>query len=198
MVVGCGAAFHLAKLCKNFFPRTLIGKVSRRFVELVVPLVARALVLIPPVAPLLLVAAMELRVPRFVPCLCGTAWWRDEAVVEDDAAAGVFCRAWLRGWRGCRGFSGPRPARSAGSSDDAGVRAVGFDHLDALGEHEALGEFVGLSGGFLHHDGVSIGRVRRWAVCRWPSCRRRVPCSEEGQGDRAHEAPLPWRGCGES
>ena len=41
--------------------------------------------------------------------------------------------------------------------DDGGVRAVGFDHLDAFDEHEALRELVGFVGGFLHDDGVGAG-----------------------------------------
>ena len=35
--------------------------------------------------------------------------------------------------------------------------AVGFHHLDAFDEHEALSEFVSRVGGFLHDDGVRAG-----------------------------------------
>ena len=51
VVVGCGAAFHLAELGEDVFEGGLVGEVGGGFVELVVPLVACALVLIPPVAP---------------------------------------------------------------------------------------------------------------------------------------------------
>ncbi len=90
VVVGCGAAFHLAELGEDVFEGGLVGEVGGGFVELVVPLVARALVLIPPVAPFFFVAAVELFIPWFEPCLRGLARRGDEAVVEDDAAGGVF------------------------------------------------------------------------------------------------------------
>ncbi len=40
--------------------------------------------------------------------------------------------------------------------DDGGVRAEGLDHLDALDEHEALGELVG-GGRWASGDGVGDG-----------------------------------------
>ena len=50
--------------------------------------IARALVVVPPSAPGFLVAEVDVVVVGGVPRLRGAA--RDEAVVEDDAAAGVF------------------------------------------------------------------------------------------------------------
>ncbi len=41
--------------------------------------------------------------------------------------------------------------------EDGGVRAEGFHHLDALGEHVALREFVGFGRGLLHDDAVRAG-----------------------------------------
>ena len=53
-------------------------------------------------------------------------------------------RAWLRGWRRVSGFLRSAPISFCRRVlDDARVRAVGFDHLDAFDEHEALGELVG-------------------------------------------------------
>ena len=69
-----------------------VGEVGGGFVELVVPLVACALVLFHqrPNGLRRRSGGCLLSVPWFVPGLCGVARRGDEAVVEDDAAAGVF------------------------------------------------------------------------------------------------------------
>ncbi len=128
---------------RTFFEGRFVGEVGGGLVELVVPLVAGALMLIPPAAPLLLVAAVELVVPGLVPGLRGAAGRGYEAVVEDDAAAGVF------GAHGGEDGDGVGVAEVGADLvleavlDDGGMRAEGFDHLDALDEHVALREFVG-------------------------------------------------------
>ncbi len=198
VVVGCGAALHLAELGEDFFEGGFVGEVGGGFVELVVPLVACALVLIPPVAPLFLVAAMELFVPGFVPCLRGLARRRDEAVVEDDAARWVFGAHGGEDGDGVGVFEVGADFVLQAVDDDAGMRAVGLHHLDAFDEHEALGEFVGDVGGFFHDDAGFVGFYVCSGVCRWPSCRRRVPCSGAGRGGRGRGGLLPWRGCGGS
>ena len=157
VVVGRGAAFHLAELGEDVFEGSFVGEVGGRFVELVVPLVAGALVLIPPVAPFFFVGAMELVVPGLEPGLRGVARRCDEAVVEDDAAGGVFGVHGFEDGDGVGVFEVGADFVLQAVDDDAGVRAVGLHHLDAFDEHEALGELVGVVSGLLHDDGVGAG-----------------------------------------
>ena len=57
---GRGAAFHLAVLGEDVAEVDVVGVVGGRFVELVVPLIAGALVVVPPVAVFFFVAAVQL------------------------------------------------------------------------------------------------------------------------------------------
>ena len=100
--------------------------------------------LIPPVAPFLLVAAMELFIPWFEPGLRGLARRCYEAVVEDDAAGEVFGAHGFEDGDGVRVFEVGGDFVLQAVDDDAGMGAVGPHHLDAFGEHEALGELVGV------------------------------------------------------
>ncbi len=52
--------------------------------------------------------------------------------------------------------------------DDAWVRAVGFDHLDAFDEHEALGELVGF-GLRLGELDAGVGDCA-FSGCGWSWC----------------------------
>jgi hypothetical protein len=63
----------------------------------------------------------------------------------------------LRGWRGGGVLEVGADLVLQAVLDDGGVRAVGLHHLDALDEHEALRELVGLAGGLLHDDAGGVG-----------------------------------------
>ena len=161
MVVRCGAAFHLAELCEDVLERRAVGEVGggscrtrrtigRRRLDVLIPAQPR---------PLLLVAAVELVVPGLVPGLRGLAGRGYEAVVEDYAATRGSSCSMHRGEDG----DGVGVAEVGAYLvleavlDDGGVRAEGFDHLDAFDEHVALREFVGCVGRGLHGDGVGDG-----------------------------------------
>src|SRR5258705_5806557 len=125
---------------------------------------------VPPEGEGLLVGAVEVaglafRVPGFVPGLCGIAGWGREAVVEDYGAAGV---CFVHGFEdiedsGVVEVSTDLVLQSV--LDDRRVRAVGFDHLDALDEQEALGEFVGF-GLRLGEFDAGVGD-RAFSGCGW-------------------------------
>ena len=99
--------------------------------------------IVPPEGEGLLVGAMDVVVPWFVPCLRGVAGRRREAVVEDYGAAGVFFVHGFEDLEDCRIVEVGADLVLQCVLDDGKMRTVGFDHLDALDEHEALGELVG-------------------------------------------------------
>src|SRR5258708_17481342 len=110
-------------------------------------------------------AGLALRGPGFVPGLWGSAGRGREAVVEDDGAAGV---CFVHGFEdiedsGVVEVGADLVLQSV--LDDRRVRAVGFDHLDALDEQEALGEFVGY-GLRLGEFDAGVGD-RAFSGCGW-------------------------------
>ena len=202
VVVGCGAAFHLAEFGEVLAVGRAIGEVGGGFVELVVPLVACALVIVPPEGEGLLVGAVNRIVPGFVPCLRGVAGWRREAVVEDYGAAGVFFVHGFEDFEDCGVVEVGADFVLQRVLDDRRVRAVGFDHLDALDEHEALGELVGFGlrlGELYAGVGDCAFSGLQWELeHRWRACLRRVRGSAGGRDGRGRGGRLPWRGCGGS
>ncbi len=142
VVVGRGAALHLAELGEDAFGGRLIGEVGGGFVELVVPLVACALMVVPPEGEGFLVRAMDVVIPGLVPGLRGVAGRGREAVVEDYSTAGVFLVHGFEDFEDCGIVEVGADFVLQGVLDDRRVRAVGFDHLDAFNLHKLLGELV--------------------------------------------------------
>ena len=88
MIIRNRATLHFAELNQRRLERLAISEVLTILVELVVPLVAGALVVDPPIAPGLLVAAVHLVVVGLEPRLGGVA--RHKAIVENHRAGGVL------------------------------------------------------------------------------------------------------------
>ena len=80
VVIRYRTSFHLAELHQRGLQRLVVREVLRVPVEAVVPLVAGALVIVPPTAPFFRVGPMRIVVVRRVPGLRRLA--RDKAVVE--------------------------------------------------------------------------------------------------------------------
>ena len=102
-------------------------------------------------------AFLQVVIPGLVPGLCGGARRSDEAVVEHDAARGVFVVHGLEDGEGVGILEVGAELVLQAVLDDGGVRAEGFHHLDALDEHIALRELVGFGLGFSHDDAVGAG-----------------------------------------
>jgi len=88
MIVRDGAAFHFAKFDQSGLQWLAISEVFAVLVKVVIPLIARALMVVPPAAPGLHVAAVQLFAVGFVPGLRGVS--RDESVIEHHGARWVF------------------------------------------------------------------------------------------------------------
>ena len=181
VVVRRGAALHLAELADGLALRRLVGELRRRFIELVVPLIARALMLVPPAAPLLLIAAMQLGVPWREPGLRGGTRRCDKAVVQHDAAAGVFGAHRLQNRDGVGILQVRADLVLHAVLNDRGVRAIGLHHLHALDEHISLGEFVCGVGGLLHHGSWRVGLRARGQLADGHLARARLHVAQQAE-----------------
>ena len=134
--------------------RGLVGEVGGGFVELVVPLVAGALVIVPPAAPLFLVGAVELSFQGSYQACAAERGGGEKPSLRAMVRLGSSLRMAARMAK-CVGVA------EVGADlvlervlDERGVGAEGSDHGDALGDHEALGEPVGF--------GLRLGELDAW------------------------------------
>ena len=161
VVIRSSAAFHLAKLRQRLPLRRLVRKLRWRFIKLVVPLIPRALMLIPPPAPLLLIAPVQLRIPGRKPRLRRLPRWRNKSIVQHNAAARVF-RAHRFQHRNSVGILQVRANLVLQAVlNHRRMRPERFHHLYALHKHVTLRELVRRARRLFHHNRRCIRRDTR-------------------------------------
>jgi len=151
-------------------------------VELVVPLVARALVADSTAAPLLLVgcgAACRSRA-RTTPVQPSSE--EPQSHHSAPRSARVFPCASPPAPQSCPGSSGPRQSRSVRKySITDGCDRNTFTILHALHKHVTLRKLIVRAGRFFPSQSKAHSPPRRWAAAQSTSCPHPVPCSAAAQ-----------------
>ncbi|MEJ0042310.1 MAG: hypothetical protein WDM81_08875 [Rhizomicrobium sp.] len=131
-------------------------KFSRIGIERIVPLVAGALMVVPPAAERLAVGAMEPGIVGRIPRLGRRDRRRGHPVVEQDDAARILGAHRIEHGNGVRVVQVGAGFVLQNIADQRRMTAEGAHHGDAFGDHETLGEAIGFARGLFHHDAVRV------------------------------------------